>query len=224
MVSRLAVVLAIGFLLAAAYWFDLHHYLTLENLKHYRATLIGLYHSHPLFTIAAYFTIYVLVTALSIPGAVVMTLAGAAIFGLWMGTVVVSFASTVGATLAFLVARFLLHDWVRERFGDKLQPIYSGIEREGAFYLFTLRLVPVFPFFLVNILMALTPIRLRTYYWVSQLGMLPGTIAYVNAGTQLAAIESPKDVLSPKVLISFAILGVLPLVSKKAIECYRRRK
>ncbi len=222
--ARWGLAALIGLLLLLAYWFRLDRYLTLENLQRYHAGLVALYHHRPLATLAGYFLLYVAVTALSIPGAVVMTLAGAAIFGLWVGTVVVSFASTAGATLAFAAARFLLRDWVRERFGRQLRPIYEGIEREGAFYLFTLRLVPIFPFFLVNILMALTPIRLRTFYWVSQVGMLPGTIAYVNAGTQLASIRSISDILSLRVLVSFALLGLLPLASKKGIQWYRGRR
>ncbi len=222
--ARIGVALLVAAAAFLVYWYDLHHYLTLERVKQYKERIDEVYAAHPFLTIAVYFCVYVVATALSIPGAVVMTLAGAAIFGLWLGTLVISFASTIGASLAFVVARFLLRDWVNDHFGAKLELIYEGVRREGAFYLFTLRLVPIFPFFLINILMALTPIRLRTFYWVSQLGMLPGTIAYVNAGTQLSRISSPSDILSPRVLLSFALLGILPLASKRAIAIYRKRR
>ncbi|MGB5984020.1 MAG: TVP38/TMEM64 family protein, partial [Desulfobacterales bacterium] len=158
------------------------------------------------------------------PGAVVMTLAGGALFGLVLGTVLISFASTLGATLACFFARFLLRDWVQRKFGDKLKAINGGIAREGAFYLFTLRLIPVFPFFVINLAMGLTPMSLGTFYWVSQLGMLPGTLVYVNAGKELAKIDNLSGILSPSLLISFAILGVFPLTMKKALNWYRARQ
>ncbi|MEX1303389.1 MAG: TVP38/TMEM64 family protein, partial [Desulfotignum sp.] len=167
---------------------------------------------------------YITVTALSLPGAAVMTLAGGALFGLVTGTVVISFASTIGATLAFLVSRFLLKNWVQNRFKDKLHAINRGIERDGAFYLFTLRLVPVFPFFIINLVMGLTPIRTIRFYLVSQLGMLPGTLVYVNAGTQLAQIDSLKDIVSPGLLLSFALLGMFPLLAKKGVALINRKK
>ena len=171
-----------------------------------------------------FFAAYVVITALSLPGAGIMTLAAGGLFGLAWGFVIVSFASTIGATLAFLVSRYLLRDSVQKRFGDRLGPLNKGIEREGAFYLFTLRLVPIFPFFLINILMGLTPIKTFTYYWVSQLGMLAGTVVFVNAGTQLAKIEGISGILSPCLLFSFALLGVFPLLAKKMTEWLKKRK
>ncbi|MDP3439527.1 MAG: FAD-dependent oxidoreductase, partial [Azonexus sp.] len=172
----------------------------------------------------AYFFVYVVATALSFPGATLLTLAGGAIFGLLWGTVIVSFASTIGATLAFLISRFLLRDWVAGRFGQRLVAIDAGVKREGAFYLFTLRLVPVFPFFLVNLLFGLTAMKTRTYYWVSQLGMLAGTVVYVNAGTQLAKLDSLSGILSPGLLGSFVLLGIFPLMARKLVEIVRINK
>ncbi|MGW8312974.1 MAG: FAD-dependent oxidoreductase, partial [Desulfuromonadales bacterium] len=171
-----------------------------------------------------YFVIYVVVTALSLPGATVMTLAGGALLGFWTALVTVSFASTIGATLAFLASRFLLRDWVQAKFGDKLKAVNQGIRREGSFYLFTLRLVPLFPFFVINLVMGLTPMRTLVYYGVSQLGMLPGTAVYVNAGTQLGQIESAAGILSPGLLVSFVLLGIFPLLAKRIIEIFKRRR
>jgi uncharacterized membrane protein YdjX (TVP38/TMEM64 family) len=168
--------------------------------------------------------IYILVTALSLPGAAVMTLAGGALFGLLTGSLVVSFASTIGATLACFASRFLLRDWVQARFGEKLKAVNEGIEKEGAFYLFTLRLIPIFPFFVINLVMGLTKMPLMKYYWVSQIGMLPATVVYVNAGRELSKIESLSGILSPRLLISFALLGLFPLVAKRLIVAYRSRR
>ncbi|MEX8493896.1 TVP38/TMEM64 family protein, partial [Sphaerotilus sp.] len=177
--------------LAAAFWsFDLGHWLRLETLKARQADLLALHDAHPLAVIAVYMAVYVAVTALSLPGAVILTLAGGALFGLWTGLVVVSFASTVGATLAFLAARYLLRDHVTRRFGARLDEVHRGIARNGAFYLFTLRLVPLVPFFVINLVMGLTKMPARRYAWVSQLGMLPGTLVYVNAGTALGGLQS----------------------------------
>lgn len=220
--AKTIAVLAVIGLICAYFVFDLGQYLSLDHLKAQQESLNAYYTNNPARLIAIYFGIYVLCTALSIPGATVITLAGGAVFGVFLGTVLVSIASTLGATLAFLLSRFLLRDWVQARFKDKLHRINDGIEKEGAFYLFTLRLVPAFPFFLVNLLMGLTRLPGLTFFWVSQLGMLPGTIAYVNAGTQLSKIQSFKDILSPSLLISFAVLGVLPLASKKLIEAFRK--
>ena len=183
--NRVLVVLAIAALVAAFFAFGLHRYFTLEYFKAQQAAIDAYYRAHPLQTATIYFAIYVVVTGLSLPGAAVMTLAGGAIFGLLWGTVIVSFASTIGATLAFLASRFLLRDWVQSKFGDKLKTFNDGVAKEGAFYLFALRLVPAFPFVAINLLMGLTPIRTWTYLWVSQLGMLAGTIVYVYAGTTL---------------------------------------
>src|SRR3970282_118982 len=168
---------------------------------------------------AAYFAVYVVVTGLSLPGATVMTLIGGALFGLLWGIILVSFASSIGATLAFLASRFLLRDWVQGKFGDKLKPVNDGVAKEGAFYLFALRLVPAFPFFVINLVMGLTPIRAWTFYWVSQLGMLAGTIVYVYAGTQLAEFR-----LSAGLVAAFTVLGLFPLVAKKALDAIKARR
>lgn len=198
--------------------------LTLDNLKQNQTALKEYSETHFGRCIAVYFFSYVLMAALSLPGATVLTLAGGAFFGLLWGTLIVSFASTIGATGSFLFSRFLLRDSVQARFSDKLQKINEGVRNEGAFYLFTLRLVPAFPFFLVNLLMGLTPMKVGTYFIVSQIGMLPGTLAYINAGTELAQIESFKQVLSPSLLLSFVFLGLLPIVAKKIVNTLRSRK
>jgi dihydrolipoamide dehydrogenase len=211
-------------LLIAFFAFDLGQYLSLEYLKARQIELEAYFEAHRVRTLLIFFVIYVVVTGVSLPGAAIMTLAGGAILGLFWGTVLVSFASAVGATVAFLIARFLLRDIVQARFGNRLQAINAGIKKEGAFYLFTLRLVPLFPFFVINLLMALTPMRAKTFYWISQAGMLPATIVYVNAGTQLARIDSLSDLLSPAVLISFALLGLFPLITKKTVDFIQARK
>ncbi|MCM5679642.1 FAD-dependent oxidoreductase [Schlegelella sp. S2-27] len=203
---------------------DLQRYFSLEQLKHSQARLAELYAEHPWRVGGGYFLVYVAVTALSLPGAAIMTLAGGAVFGLLAGTVIVSFASTLGATLALLASRYLLRDVVQRRFGPRLAQIDRGIEREGAFYLFTLRLVPLVPFFVINLLMGLTAMKARTFFWVSQLGMLAGTVVYVNAGTQLAKIESLRGILSPQIVGSFVLLGVFPLLARKVIDAWRRRR
>jgi dihydrolipoamide dehydrogenase len=207
----------------AFFVFDLGSVLNLETLKARRHELQAFTQAHPWQSASLFFIFYVLVTALSIPGATVMTLAAGAIFGLWWGILIVSFASSVGATLAFLVARYFLRDSIQQRYGDRLKSFNEGIARDGAFYLFTLRLVP-FPFFLINLVMALTPMRAWTFYWVSQLGMLAGTLVYVNAGTQLAQIESVKGLLSPGLIFSFVLLGIFPLLAKKIVEFFQARK
>ena len=213
-------------LLGLAAWFllDLGQYLTLDALKAQQASLDGVYHARPLLVIAVFFAGYVALTALSVPGAAILTLAAGAIFGVATGTVLVSFASSIGATLAFLASRYLFHDAVQARFGTRLKPVNDGVARDGAFYLFSLRLVPVFPFFAVNLLMGLTPIRTWTYYWVSQAGMLLGTVVYVNAGTQLARIETIGDIASPSLLASFAALGLLPWLGKWIKAAIVRRR
>jgi len=222
--SKIIVVLVVAVLVGLFFAFDLQQYLTLEFFKSRQRDFETYYTAHRGWTIAAYMIIYIGVTALSLPGATVMTLIGGALFGLWVSLIAVSFASTIGATLAFLVARILLKDYVQEKFGDKLQAINEGIEKDGAFYLFTLRLVPVFPFFIINLVMGLTPIRTAVYYLVSQLGMLPGTFVYANAGTQIGKIESLGGVLSPSLLLSFALLGIFPLLAKKSISFFKARK
>ncbi|MBR9987892.1 MAG: TVP38/TMEM64 family protein [Desulfosarcina sp.] len=204
-------------------YFDLGQYLTLDYIKGSQEKFHALYLSHRFLVIAAYMGIYIAVTALSLPGAAVMTLAGGGLFGLVVGTVVISFASTIGATLACLVARFLLREWVQNQFGGKLRTINEGIEREGAFYLFSLRLVPIFPFFVINLLMGLTRMRLFTFFWVSQIGMLAGTVVYVNAGKELAKIDSLSGILSPGLLASFVALGLFPITVKKLLSLYKSK-
>ncbi|MBE0624668.1 MAG: FAD-dependent oxidoreductase [Burkholderiales bacterium] len=206
------------------YFFDLGRYLSLDFFKSQQAAIETWRAAQPAKAALFYFLAYVAITGLSLPGAAVMTLAGGAVFGLLWGTVLVSFASTAGATLAFLASRFLLRDWVQQRFGERLQAVNAGIEREGGFYLLALRLVPLFPFFVINLVMGLTAIRTRTFYWVSQAGMLLGTIVYVNAGTQLAKIESLSGILSPAIVASFALLGIFPLLAKKITERLRTNK
>lgn len=222
--KRLAVIILAILALVAFFYFDLGSVLTLNALKAQQASLDASYITHPLAVIALFFLIYVAVTAASIPGALILTLAAGALFGVVVGTIIVSFASTIGATLAFLASRFLFRDWVQARFGDRLKALNEGISREGAFYLFSLRLVPVFPFFLVNLLMGLTPIKTRTYFIVSQIGMMLGTIVYVNAGTQIARIDSLGDIASPALLASFAALGLTPWIGKWIMALLKRRR
>ena len=218
------VLVVLGVLVTAFFALDLDRYLSLDYVKERQAAFEAFYARHRFLTLTVYMLVYVLVTALSLPGAAVMTLAGGALFGLVTGTVVVSFASTIGATLAFLVARFLLRDMVERRFGQKLQVVNDGLAREGAFYLFSLRLIPIFPFFMINLLMGLTQFRTTTFFWVSQLGMLPGTIVYVLAGTQLGQIRSTEDIFSPGLIVSFVILGLFPLITKKIMIWLKKRR
>ncbi len=217
--GRLLVFALIAAGIVAFFAFDLKQYFTLEYFQTQRAAIDAEVQARPLRSALLYFAAYVAVTGLSLPGAAIMTLAGGAVFGLLWGTVIVSFASTIGATLAFLAARYLLRDWVQRRFGDKLRPVNDGIAREGGFYLFALRLVPVFPFFAVNLLMGLIPIRTWTYYWVSQLGMLAGTVVYVYAGTQLGEFR-----ISAGLIGAFVLLGLFPLIAKKTLDALKARK
>ena len=219
-VLLLLLALAIGAFVAL----DLGRYLSFEQLKASQASFDQLYAQQPVMVAAVYFGVYVLATALSIPGAVIITLAGGAVFGLWQGLLLVSFASTLGATLAFLASRFVLREWVEARFGQRLADINAGVDKEGAFYLFTLRLIPVVPFFLINLLMGLTRMKTWTYYWVSQLGMLAGTAVYVNAGTQLAQLDSVRGILSPALLGSFVLLGIFPLLARRVVAAVQKRK
>lgn len=222
--KKIALVLVALVAVVAFFAFDIHHLLTLDGIKSSQAQIEQWRSDAPVIMGLAFFLLYVVVTALSLPGAVVMTLAAGAFFGLAWGLLIVSFASTIGATLAFLVARYLLRDSVQRRFGDRLKSINKGVEREGALYLFTLRLVPIFPFFVINLVMGLTSFRTVTFYWVSQLGMLAGTIVYINAGTQLAQIDSLSGILSPSLLISFALLGIFPMVAKKITDTLKKRR
>lgn len=222
--KKIALVLLVALAVIGFFGFDLDRFLTLEALKQSQRDFAAWNAASPIVIAVVYFILYVLVTALSLPGAAIMTLAGGALFGLIYGTLIVSFASSIGATLAFIVSRYLLRDTVQKRFGHKLKAINEGIAKEGAFYLFTLRLVPVFPFFLINLLMGLTPLPTRTFYWVSQVGMLAGTLVFVNAGTQLARIDSLAGILSPGLLLSFALLGVFPLLAKKIAFFFQKRR
>ncbi len=203
--------------------FDLDQYLTLNYLKESQEKFQAIYKANRVTVIGIFMLVYIAVTALSLPGATVMTLAGGALFGFWVGLVAVSFASTLGATLACGVSRFLLQDWVQGRFGDKLKQINEGIEKEGAFYLFTLRLIPVVPFFVINLVSGLTKIPLFTFFWVSQVGMLAGTAVYVNAGKEISKIDSLSGILSPTLIISFVILGLFPITVKKLMTIYRKK-
>ena len=210
--------------IALFFSFNLSDYLTLDALKASHTRFASLQAESPWLVAAGFFVMYVAVTALSLPGATIMTLAGGALFGLWTGIILISFASSIGATAAFLASRYVLRESIQRRFGDKLSAINDGMAREGALYLFTLRLVPVFPFFLINLLMGLTSIRTVTFYWVSQVGMLAGTLVYVNAGTQLAQINSLSGIVSPGLLLSFALLGVFPLIAKRMIQWIQKRR
>ena len=210
--------------IAAFFVFDLGRFFSLAFLKDSQASFQALFADKPVQVVLVFFAVYVAVTALSLPGAVIMTLAAGAGFGVVLGTVVVSFASTLGATLAMLAARYLLRDSIQARFGKRLDGINKGMEKEGAFYLFTLRLIPAVPFFALNLLMGLTRIRTWTYFWVSQLGMFAGTVVYVNAGTQIAKIDSLKSIASPALIGSFVLLGILPLIVNKVLQFFKRRK
>ena len=222
--GRIAVLLLVAAALAAFFALDLGRFLTLAEIKARQAELSALVATRPLLTAGIYFAVYVVSTALSVPGATLLTLAAGAIFGVLWGSVIVSFASAIGATLAFLVSRFLLRDAVQRRFGDKLAAINAGVHKDGALYLFTLRLIPVFPFFLINLVMGLTPMKAWTFLWVSQVGMLAATVVYVNAGTQLARIDSLRGILSPGVILSFVLLGLFPLLARWLVDFVRARR
>src|SRR5690349_6025995 len=222
--GRLLVLLLVAAALIAFFASGAHHYLSFERLKAEQAHLDAWYRAHPLGMAAGFFALYVAVTGLSIPGAAVLTLVAGAVFGLLRGAILVSFASALGATIAFLVSRFVLRDWVRRRYRSQLEALDRGVQQEGGFYLFTLRLTPAVPFFLINLAMGITAMRAWTFYWVSQLGMLAGTIVYVNAGTHLAAVRTPADILSPGLITAFVLFGVFPLVAKKTIDAARARR
>ena len=222
--KKIFLLLLIGALIASFFWFDLGRYLTLEFFKSRQEAVDALYQTRPLQTMLVYFFVYVIVTGLSLPGAALMTLVGGAVFGVVYGTILVSFASTIGATLAFLVSRYLLRDLIQAKFGDKLSTIDEGIKKDGALYLFTLRLVPAFPFFVINLVMGLTAIHTLTFLLVSQVGMLAGTVVFVNAGTQIAKLESLSGILSPELMGSFALLGIFPLLTKKMVSWMGVRK
>ena len=210
--------------IAAYFVFDLGQYLSLENFKASQAEIVAAKDANPALYIAGFFLLYVAVTGLSIPGAAIMSLVAGALFGVVLGTLIVSFASTMGATLAFLSSRYLLRDWVQGKFGERLRAVDDGLEKDGAFYLFTLRLIPVFPFFVINLLMGLTRIKTGTFFWVSQIGMLPATIVFVNAGTQISRIESTAGLLSPTLIASFVALAFFPWVAKGIVAIVKRSR
>ena len=224
MIKKLLLVLIAAAGIGMFFHFNLHQLLTLDGLKGSMDQFNQYKAQSPLLVIGGFFLLYVVVTALSLPGAAILTLAAGALFGLVEGLLVVSFASTIGATLAFLVSRYLLRDTIKKRFPERLAAIDKGVDKEGAFYLFTLRLVPVFPFFLINLLMGLTAIKSWTFYWVSQIGMLAGTFVFVNAGTQLAQIERLSGILSLDLILSFALLGVFPLIAKAILNVFKKRR
>jgi len=217
-VKRLAAVLAVAACVALFFWLGGPALLDLEALKASRQGLADLSARHPALMLGGYFLLYVAVAGLSLPGATVLTLAGSAVFGFWTGLVTVSFASTAGAVLACALSRYVLRGWVRARFSETLARVDRGVERDGAWYLFSLRLVPVIPFFLINLAMGLSSMPLRTYAWVSQAGMLPGTAVYVFAGVELGRIASPRDILSPGVLAALCLLGLFPLAARWALK------
>lgn len=219
--KKILILIVIVGLIVAVKVLNLDQYLTLPYLKGSLDKFKTLYENHRVMVIAGYFVVYVLTTSLSLPGASPLGIAGGALFGFWTATIVVSFASTIGATLSCSISRFLLRDWIHKKFGDKIAKVNEGIEKEGAFYLFSLRLIPVFPFWMINLVMGLTKMPLPKFYWVSQIGMLPGTMVFVNAGKELGKIDSLKGILSPGLIISFALIGIFPIVIKKLLALYR---
>jgi pyruvate/2-oxoglutarate dehydrogenase complex dihydrolipoamide dehydrogenase (E3) component/uncharacterized membrane protein YdjX (TVP38/TMEM64 family) len=221
---KLLLLAAIAVLIVVFFAFDLGHFFTLDFFKSQQAAIDGYVQASPIQAGLVFFLIYIAVTGLSLPGAAIMTLAAGAIFGLLWGTVIVSFASSIGATLAFLASRFLFRDAIQSRFSANLKAINSGVAKDGPFYLFTLRLVPAFPFFVINLVMGLTPLKTWTFYWASQAGMLAGTLVYVNAGTEIARIETLRGILSPGLIISFTLLGFFPLIAKWIVSTIRARK
>lgn len=222
--KKIALLAVIAILVAAFFASGLGRYLRLEYIQAARADLVAQYVANPVLMLGGYFLAYVVMAGLSLPGATILSLAGSAVFGFLPTLIAVSFASTIGATLAALTSRYLLREQIEKRFAAQVTRINEGIANEGAFYLFTLRLIPIFPFFVINLVMGLTRMPLRTFYIVSQLGMLPGTAVYINAGTELANLHSLSGIMSPGLLGSFALLGLFPLFVKKTIGAIRRRK
>ena len=220
--KRLALLIPVAALILAFFALDLDRYLTLDAFRAGGETFDGWYTQHPWLVVGGYFAVFALAT-LFLPIAAPITVVAGALFGFWMGVLVASFAAALAATLAFLLSRFILHDTIQRHFGERLTAVNAGIAKDGAFYLFSMRLVPVIPFFMINLVMGLSPIKTRTFYWVTQLGMLAGILVYVNAGTQLAEVYSLSDVFSPALIGSLALLGVLPLLGKKALGLLRGR-
>ncbi len=222
--KKVIIIGLVGLLIACFFYFELGQYLSLEKIKAHKDELLGLYEKSPLLTLGVFFVGYVLVTGASLPGAAIMTLLGGFLFGTWLGTAVVSFASSIGATLAFLVSRYLFRDLVNQKFKTQVTKINNEFEKNGLFYLFTLRLIPAVPFFIINIVMGLTKISARNFYWVSQLGMLPATFVYVNAGGQLGELDSLKGILSPTLIGSFVLLALFPWIAKFALKLFNKKK
>lgn len=222
--GKLVLLVVVASLVIAFFALDLSQYASLEYLKAVHGEALSFVAENPAQSSAAYFLVYVLVTGLSLPGAAVMTIAGGAIFGFLWGLALVSFASTLGATIAMVISRTLLRDWVQHRFAAQLATINAGVERDGGFYLFGLRMVPLFPFFVINVVMGLTPLRLWTFYWVSQVGMLAGTAVFVFAGTQLAQVTSVGDILSPGLIAALSLLGLFPIIARKVLGLLSRRR
>lgn len=220
--KKVMLLFLIGLIFAGYFYFDLSTYFTLDTLQGSKERLNEFYNQNTIGVIAGFFLVYVIMAAFSLPGAAVMTLAAGVIFGFALGLLVSSFASSLGALLATVVARYVLGDWVEEKFGDRLKKINEGIKKEGAFYLFTLRLIPIFPFFVINLVIGLTKMPLKTYYWVSQLGMLPGTAVYVFAGVQLSEVSAIGDIFSFELILAFVLIGLFPLIAKKSIELYKK--
>lgn len=223
MKTKLFLLAVVAAIIASYFIFDLGNYLNLEYLKHQKESLNALYDERPILVASVFFLAYFLVAGLALPAAALLTVAAGAILGFWVGLLVVSFASTLGATMAFLLTRYLLHETVERKFGERLGKVNQGIEREGALYVFSLRLVPAFPFVVVNSVLALTKLKTWTFYWASQIGMLAGTAVYVNAGTQLAELDSLGDILSWQFALSFALLGIFPFIAKYALKFFSKR-
>ena len=221
---RLALLALLAALVAAFFLSGVHHAVEFENIKARQAELEALYAARPLATVLIFFALYVAVATTSVPGGAVLTMVAGALFGVALGALVVSFASSIGATFAFLISRYLIGDWVHERFAAAMRRIDQGVERDGALYLFMARLVPAIPFMLVNVSMGLTRMRTFTYYWVSQAGMLAGTLLFANAGRRLSEMRSPSDALSPGVIAAFVMLGVLPLLARSLLRRFRRAR
>ena len=218
------IILVIAGVLGVFFYLDFGQYLSLEYIKEQQTNFLEFYKENTLLAMGAFTGVYIVSTALSLPGAVLLTLLGGALFGLLVGTILVSFASSIGATLAFLVSRLLLRDWVQNKFGSYLKSFNDGVQKDGGFYLFTLRLIPAVPFFVINLVMGLTPMKAITFYGVSQLGMLAGTIVFVNAGTQLAQLDSLSGILSPEIIFSFVLLGIFPFLARKLVGFYKGRR
>jgi len=224
LVKKIGIVSILAVLIALYFGLGLSRYLTLANLQASRQGFQDLYREHPALVLSGYFALYVAVTGVSLPGATVLTLAAGALFGFVAGVILVSFASTIGATIACALARTLLRDFARRKFTSAWNKISDGLARDGAFYLFSLRLIPVFPFFVINFAMGLTDMPLGRFYLVSQLGMFPATLIYVNAGVELGKLTTLSGILSPTLLVSLILLGIFPLLAKKALEHYRARR